>query len=261
MGIVDTSTDAGVRVIELNDPPRRNALGQAMFDALDAAIAAALDDVSIRVVLLRGRGPAFCAGFDLEAMINSPARGADFIARLSRLTRSLRHLPQPVIAAVQGAAIAGGCAILSACDFVILTPRAKVGYPVHQIGVSPAVTIPTLMQAVLPGPARALLMGGELIDGVQARRMGLASYVSAAEDSIDAEAMALAWALAAKPPGALRTTKQWLNELDGSLDDARFDAPVRASGALAGGEEARSMLRALRPVPRSPAAPRRGPDG
>lgn len=236
------SRSKSISVIALNDPARRNALGIAMFDALEAALSdlPARDDV--HVVLLRGEGGVFCAGFDLAAAVDDPALMAAFIMRLSRLNRSLRRLPQIVVAEVRGAAIAGGCAILSACDFVFAARDAKFGYPVHRIGVSPAVTIPTLQQAIGPGAARSLLMSGELIDASEAHRIGLVTHVSDSPEAVSIDAMNHCRALATKGTHALRVTKQWLNELDGSLDDAAFNGPANASTAMTETQEARDML-------------------
>ena len=225
--ILHTTFDASIATISLADPAKRNALGLAMFDAVDQAIACIAADAAIHIVLLRGEGSVFCAGFDLAAAVTEPELMAVYIERLSRLNRSLRRMPQIVVAAVQGAAIAGGCAILSACDFVFVAEDATLGYPVHRLGVSPAVTIPTLTQAIGAGAARSLLMSGELIDGRQAHQCGLASHVAADGNAALEAALDYCRGLTSKGPNALRITKAWLNELDGSLDDSRFDSPVR----------------------------------
>ena len=109
------------------------------------------NDHSIHIVLLRGEGRAFCAGFDLPAALEQPDLMEQFIERLSGTLRAVRRLPHVVVAAVQGGAIAGGCALVTACDFVMASPDAKFGYPVHRLGISPAVTIPTLQQTMGPG--------------------------------------------------------------------------------------------------------------
>lgn len=235
--------DGALAIITLNDADRRNALGLAMFDGLAGAIAAADRDESARVVLLQGSGPVLCAGFDLAAAVEDPEVMAEYIRRLSRTNRALRRLPQPVVIAVHGAAIAGGCALLGAGDVVVMADEARVGYPVHRIGVSPAVTIPTLMQAVGPGAARELLMSGRLIDGIEARRIGLATHLVASGDDVIEAARSICECLAAKPPRSLRITKAWLNELDGSLEDDRFDRPVEGSIGLTSGAEAQELLR------------------
>jgi methylglutaconyl-CoA hydratase len=241
--MVNLTWSGSIATIALNDPARRNALGRGMFDALEAALAevAARQDAS--VLFVRGEGPAFCAGFDLAAAVDDPPLLGEFIERLSGVNRSLRRLPQVVIAAVQGAAIAGGCALLSACDVVVIEASAQVGYPVHALGISPAVTVPTLAQAVGSGPGRALLMSGRLISGAEAHQIGLASHLSEAGD-LDQRANDLARVIAGHGLHALRVTKRWLNELDGSLEDARFDGPAADSARQALTPEAAAMLRA-----------------
>lgn len=243
--LVTLTIDDYLAIITLNDPEKRNALGIAMFDELEKALALIEADEALRVILLRGEGRVFCAGFDLGRAVQKPEMMGRYIERLSDINRRIRRLGPVVVVAIQGAAIAGGCALLSACDFVCIAPDAKVGYPVHAIGVSPAVTIPTLQAAVGPGACRVLLLGGKLIDGVEAKRIGLATHLARSGDSVHDEAIALCRLLTDKPPGALRVTKAWLNELDGSLDDERFDPPARESGALASGKEASDMLRAF----------------
>lgn len=242
---VELTIANSVATVRLNDPAKRNAMSLAMFDALDEAIAKLKTDDAVRVVLLCGAGGVFCAGFDLRAAAADPSLMATFIHRLSRLNRSLRRLPQPVVAAVDGAAIAGGCAMLSACDFVVVAQDAQLGYPVHRIGVSPAVTIPTLQMAVGQGAARVLLMSGELIGGQQAHRMSLATHLSGPGAAVHEVAAALCESLAAKPEHALRVTKAWLNELDGSLVDDAFDRAAAGSTALTSQPESIEMLRAI----------------
>jgi enoyl-CoA hydratase/carnithine racemase len=236
---------AAVARIGLDDPQRRNALGMEMFDALDGAIAAVRSSEA-SVLLLHGRGRAFCAGFDLSAAERDPAIVADFIERLGELVMSLRRLPQVVVGAVHGAAIAGGCALVSACDVVVVSATAKLGYPVHRLGLSPAVSAATLMQAIGAGAARALMLGGQLIDGSAARRLGLAGVLVPTDEGVLPEAQALCEAVAGHGPHALRVTKSWLNELDGSHDARRVEGPAGETAAQMRGAEAQAtMLAAL----------------
>jgi enoyl-CoA hydratase/carnithine racemase len=167
-----------------------------------------------------------------------------YILRLTALIRTLRRIPAPVVVAAHGAAIAGGCAILTGCDFTIGSQVAKYGYPVHQIGISPAVTIPTLFQKLGEGRARTLVLSGEIIDGSDAYAIGLLSHLEETDEQAIVTANELAEALAQKPPIALRATKRWLNELDGSLDDERFDKPANQSASDLG-EETEKMLNQL----------------
>ena len=240
--MLDLTFEPPLAAIALNDPDKRNAMSLPMFDALDAAIAQIASRDDVHIVLLHGRGPAFCAGFDLTAAMLDHAMLAQFILRLSQVNRSLRRLPQVVIASVHGAAIAGGCAILSACDFIFVAPDAKLGYPVHRIGVSPAVTLPLLLPMLDGGAGRSLVMSGELIDGPAAHRMGLATHVAASSESVLTEARAHAQGLAKKGVNALRVTKHWLNELDESLVDARFDPVADHSAEQTAHQETRELL-------------------
>lgn len=232
--IVHANVQPPHATITLNDPDRRNAMSLAMFDALDCILDELRSRDDVHVVQIHGNGPAFCAGFDLAAAVADPAVLESFVLRLSALMRNVRRLPQVVVAAVHGAAIAGGCALLTACDFVVVEPAAKIGYPVHRIGISPAVSAPTLTQAIGAGPARELMMSGRLIDGAHASRIGLASHCCNEGESALEAARTLCRLLAEHGPHALRVTKQWINELDGSLDDGRFDpvATDTASEAL-----------------------------
>lgn len=227
--------------LTLNDPDRRNAMSTAMFDALESAIAAASKHETSPVLRIRGAGAAFCAGFDLGACVADRALLGTFIRRLSRVNRAIRRLRQVVVVEVQGAALAGGCALLSACDFVCVAPDATLGYPVHRIGVSPAVSLPTLRLAT-GGAARPLTLGGDLIDGRTALRIGLATHCAPSAEALPALVDELADRLRAKGPVALAATKRWLNELDGSDRDDAFDRTVEGSASLCAGDECVSML-------------------
>ncbi len=220
--IVQSEINAPRATIVLNDSARRNAMTIDMFDALDAVLAQLRDRDDVHVVLVKGNGPAFCAGFDLAAAVEDPSILEPFVLRLSTLARQLRRLPQVVVAAVHGAAIAGGCAFISACDFVVVEQSTKIGYPVHRIGLSPAVSAPTLMQAIGQGAARQLMMSGSLIDGAEAHQLSLASHCCDGVQATFATADELCATLAAHGAHAMRVTKHWLNTLDGSLDDQRF---------------------------------------
>ncbi len=243
--LVYLSFEDSIATIVLNDPKRRNAMSIAMFDALDEALGDVASHNDVHVLLLRGNGEAFCAGFELRAAVDDPTLMMQYIDRLSATIRTLRRLPQVVVAAVHGAAIAGGCAMVSACDIVVASATAKFGYPVHKLGVSPAVNITTLQQAIGPGAARSLLMGGELIDGATAHRQGLVHHLTNDDEAVLAKAISMCQQLTEQSPQALRVTKRWLNELDGSLDDDLFDGPRDGSAEIADSDEALGRLRAF----------------
>lgn len=264
---LDVGTDARVMSVTLADPQRRNALGTAMFDALESALAQAqarAQSGESHVLLLRSEGSAFCAGFDLGACVGSADTLESFIRRLSGVIVALRVMPAVVVAQVQGAALAGGCAILTGCDIVCAAERATFGYPVHRIGISPAVSLPTLVPALGAGSARELALLGEPVTAARAHQLGLVHRLHADTDALAAATGALAASIAQKGPAALRETKRWLSRLDGTdLTDApdaaarspasrsgracagleAVRAAAEASAALCAGEECRSMLK------------------
>jgi enoyl-CoA hydratase/carnithine racemase len=241
--------------ITLADPSRRNALSSAMFSALNARLmvaALAADDrlithdgsrIGADVVVIRGEGHSFSAGFDLAACVADAALLRELVMELSRTVQALRALPIPVICEVHGAALAGGCALLAGADFVIVAPDAQLGYPVHRIGVSPAVTLPALMANAGTGSARHITMGGSIHDGPSAVRAGLATHCARTPESLVNECSALVGSLLSKEPAAMRATKRWVNELDGSNDATRFHHAAEASAAAAEGDEFATMLR------------------
>jgi enoyl-CoA hydratase/carnithine racemase len=241
--------------ITLADPSRRNALGNAMFSALNERLmvaALAADDrlithdgsrIGADVLVIRGEGHSFCAGFDLAACVAHSEQLRVLVMDLSRTVLALRTLPIPVVCEVRGAALAGGCALLAGADFVIVSPDAQLGYPVHRIGVSPSVTIPALLANAGAGSTRFATMGGNIFDGQSAVRAGLATHCSATPESLTQECHELVTSLLAKAPVASRATKHWINQLDGSTDETRFHHAAEASAAAAEGDEFAVMLR------------------
>ncbi|MEI6474183.1 MAG: enoyl-CoA hydratase/isomerase family protein [Planctomycetota bacterium] len=241
--------------ITLADPTRRNALGAAMFSALNERLmvaALAADDrltthdgtrVGADVLVIRGEGHSFSSGFDLGACVAHPEHLRTLVLELSRTVQAIRTLPIPVVCEVRGAALAGGCALLAGADFVIVSPDAQVGYPVHRIGVSPAVTLPVLLANAGPGTTRGVTMGGSIHDGLSAVRAGLATHCAASPESLAHECNILVASLLTKGPLAMRATKHWITELDGSTDEARCHHASEASAAAAEGDEFAEMLR------------------
>jgi enoyl-CoA hydratase/carnithine racemase len=193
--------------------------------------------------VIRGEGHSFSAGFDLAACVADPTALRDLVTELSRTVQALRALPIPVVCEVRGAALAGGCALLAGADFVIVSPDAQLGYPVHRIGVSPAVTMPALMANAGTGSARNITMGGSIHDGLSAVRAELATHCASTPESLAQECNTLVARLLSKGPVAMRATKCWVNELDGSNDATRFHHAAEASAAAAEGDEFATMLR------------------
>lgn len=261
--IIDAGPQARIAVIHLARPEKKkNALTIPMLTDLlvaieqcgrdaarvniaDAPPTSRISSHDLRALILAGDGDAFCSGFDLSLCRDDTTVLAGLLTHLSNAVRALRKLPMPAICAAHGAAIAGGCALLGGADFVVTDANAKLGYPVVRLGISPAVTAPFLSQALGHGRTRERLLGGSLIDGREALRLGLAHECVDRPEQVLPRALEIAHALAANPPGALAATKRWLNELDGSTDEARADSALAASLSLVGSEEERSRLAAL----------------
>ena len=245
--------DEPIMSLVLNDPDRRNALSNSVFDDLERcldAVETAIASRSCHVLRIGGEGPAFCAGFDLDAMADDGLLPS-FLERLGSLCRRLRRLDAVVVAEVHGPAVAGGCAIVSACDIVHAGPDARFGYPVHRLGISPAVSIPTLKPAVESGGARFMMLGGQLVDAATARRLGLAHEVHESREALAEAVDALCARLGAMDATTLRETKRFQNELDGTATDDAFTATLNASVACGRSDEAATMIAATRDAMRA----------
>ncbi|MDG2422685.1 MAG: enoyl-CoA hydratase/isomerase family protein [Phycisphaerales bacterium] len=237
---IQVETNGSVASLWLEGSGQRNALSRSTMKSLMQILKDLDTTPSISVILLRGRGTCFSAGFNLSPVLDDPSTLDEFITGLGQLLKMIRRHRAVIIAGVHGPAIAGGCAMVSACDLVVVSPSAKLGYPVHGLGLSPIVSGATLTSAIGDGPGRSLLISGQLIDGETAFRLGLATHLD--EDALDASST-LAVKVSRSGAKALERTKSWLNELDGSLDDNRFNAPVEASRPLSSDSESMELLR------------------
>ena len=242
--LVQSTVTDGIATVVMNRPEKRNALSIELIEALEQAIETIEHDDSARVLILAGEGKSFCAGMDLQGVMADAQGMRRMLRGLSRVLRRIRRLTIPTISKVQGAAIGGGCGLMVVTDFAITHPEAKVGYPEVSLGLCPAVVAPWLMRKIGPGPARAMLLAGGTISGQEGYERGLASHL-AEVDQLDAQVMNLAQSLTEAGTLASRTTKTWLNELDGSLEDAALDRAADLSADVIASEEAQARLRAL----------------
>jgi enoyl-CoA hydratase/carnithine racemase len=189
----------GVATLTLNRPQARNALSMALMKALQDALDAIREDPSVRVVILRGAGPAFCAGHDLKEMRADPSRAATeaVFRTCARLMLSITRLPQPVIAQVNGIATAAGCQLVATCDLAICAEDARFATPGVQIGLFCSTPMVALSRAVSRKAALEMLLVGEPVDAREALRIGLVNrVVSAAE--LDGAVAAMAEKIAGK---------------------------------------------------------------
>jgi len=234
---------AGIVHISLNRPDARNALNFELIEQLENAVKAIAANSAARVLILSGNGKSFCAGMDLRGVLNDAKKMGLMLHGLARVGLALRKLSIPVIAKVQGAAVGGGCGLVVACDFAFTHEQAKLGYPEVDLGVCPAVVAPFLISKVGAGRARALLLAGGLVDGKEAVRIGLATHLVSV-DELDGAIMDFAQKLSTGGPNAIATTKRWLHELDGLLNESTLSKAADLSATIIAGNEAQERLRA-----------------
>lgn len=213
----------GVATLTLNRPQARNSLSQEMLRALLDAFAAIRADASVRVVILAGAGPAFCAGHDLkELRAEGFERGftEQLFADCAELMQAIVRLPQPVIARVHGVATAAGCQLVASCDLAVAADDARFATPGVNIGLFCSTPMVALSRNVAPKQAMQMLLTGEMIDAPTALRFGLINQtVPAAE--LESSALALARQLAAKSSLTLAIGKEaFYRQAEMSLDAA-----------------------------------------
>jgi methylglutaconyl-CoA hydratase len=231
--VVTYEVDDAVAVVTLNRPEKRNALGAAMVEALEAALWRADGDASVRVVLLRAAGADFSAGADLaelEAIVeeSDPMANLDDAERLGRLLVAMRRdIGKPIIAAVHGRALAGGAGLATACDLIVAAEDAEFGYPEVHLGFVPAMVMALLLRCVGEKVAFQLTARGERITAREARRLGLVNQVWTT-DEFPTSSTTFARELASRSPSALRLIKRLLYGMDGMS----FEAAIRRGAEI-----------------------------
>ncbi|MFZ0479200.1 MAG: enoyl-CoA hydratase-related protein [Terriglobales bacterium] len=246
--------DGGVATLTLNRPDKRNAISYELITELLRAF----DEVkqsSSRVLILTGAGKAFCSGMDLEDLKSLIGRSAEQSMKDSRtmasVFRSLYEFPKPTIAAVNGAAIAGGTGLALLCDFTLAVPEAKFGYTEVRIGFVPGIVSTFLLRQVGEKVARDLLLTGRIFDAEEALRMGLITQIVSLEKLME-RARELAAQLMESSPLSLAYTKRLLtdharHELDSQIEAAiRENAGIRATADFREGIS--SFLEKRKPV-------------
>jgi enoyl-CoA hydratase/carnithine racemase len=204
----------GVGVLTLNQPQSRNALSEAMLEALGDALTAIAHDETVRAVVLAANGPAFCAGHDLKELTRHRSeqdRGRAYFKHImttcSTMMQQIVMLPQPVIAAVQGPASAAGCQLVASCDLAIASRDAKFATPGVDIGLFCSTPMVALSRNVSPKHAMEMLLVGDLISAEEAARIGLVNRVVAPGRERE-EAIKLAKGIAAKSALTVKIGKE-----------------------------------------------------
>jgi len=214
--------------ITLNRPDKRNAINPAMISELQTA----LDDIEkkrVRVVILAANGPAFCAGMDLDMLQaiakQSPQENQEDSRRMAKLFRRIWSFPRPLIAAVNGHALAGGCGIATLCDFTLAVPEANFGYTEVRIGFLPAIVSVFLTRQIGDKRARDLLLTGRKVSAKEAQQLGLISEIVEPEKLLT-RASELADYLVEVSPGSLSRAKRLLVSAEQAGVDADLERAV-----------------------------------
>lgn len=209
--------------ITLNRPDKRNALNAELVNELTVAFENARNDDQIKVIVLAATGEAFCAGADLAYLQHlqrlTYAENLEDSSRLKKLFISMYTLPKVIIAQVQGAALAGGCGLVTVCDFAVSASTAKFGYTEVKIGFVPAIVAPFLVKKIGEGKARHLLLSGNIISAHDAAQLGLISHV-VEPDRLEEETWKLANQLVSNNSAqSMELTKTLLHQLSSGFPE------------------------------------------
>jgi len=214
--------------ITLNRPDKRNAINPAMISELQTAFDE-IEKKKVRVVIMTGAGAAFCAGMDLDMLQaiakQSPQENQDDSKRMAKLFRRIWSFPRPIIAAVNGHALAGGCGIATLCDFTLAVPEACFGYTEVRIGFLPAIVSVFLTRQIGDKRARDLLLTGRKVSAKEAQQLGLVSEIVEPEKLV-ARANELADYLVEVSPGSLSRAKRLLVSAEQAGVDADLERAV-----------------------------------
>jgi methylglutaconyl-CoA hydratase len=212
------SIEGAVARITLNRPEKRNALNDAVISGINEGLRNAAADKNVRVVVISGAGKDFCSGADLSALQRiagaSVAENSEDARSLLELFLLIRALQAPVVAAVTGRALAGGCGLATACDLVLASASARFGYPEVKIGFVPAMVMAILRRNVSEKRAFELITRGAEISADEAREFGLVNQIFA-DESFEADVRAYVSEFEKMSASATGLTKTLLYQMDG----------------------------------------------
>jgi methylglutaconyl-CoA hydratase len=212
------AVEGAVARITLNRPEKRNALNDAVIAGIKQGLRNAAADDNVRVIVIAGAGKDFCSGADLSALQKiagaSVAENSDDARSLMELLLLIRQVPVPVVAAVTGRALAGGCGLATACDIVLASSSARFGYPEVKIGFVPAMVMAILRRNVSEKRAFELITRGDEIGADQAKLIGLVNHVFGG-DNFAAEVAAYVKGFEELSKQAIALTKGLLYQIDG----------------------------------------------
>jgi methylglutaconyl-CoA hydratase len=224
------SVDQAIARITLNRPDKRNALDDEIVAEFADALRSAGRDKTVRVVLLTGAGKDFCSGADLASLQRISEAGVEESMASARVMGELfvemRRHPRPIIAAVRGRALAGGCGLATACDIILASESAQFGYPEVNIGFIPAMVMAILRRSVSEKRAFELITRGEIISASVAADIGMINRVFT-DAQFDAEVEGYITQMSKKSASAVSLAKNLLYHMDGMTFDAAIEAGIQ----------------------------------
>lgn len=222
--------DQSIARITLNRPDKRNALDEEIVNEMKDALAHAARDAAARVVVVAGAGKDFCSGADLAALRRASeatvSENVDNARNMGEMFIAMRRHPRPIVAAVRGRALAGGCGIATACDLILASESARFGYPEVNIGFIPAMVMAILRRSVSEKRAFELITRGEIITARAALDLGLINRVFS-DDEFESGVEAYLSDLAAKSASAVSLSKNLLYHMDAMTFEAAIEAGVQ----------------------------------
>ena len=232
--------------IVLNRPEKRNALDGALVEKIKTELAAAAADANVRVIVITGEGADFCSGADLAELRaiagNGPRENLASARAIGEIFLAIRRHRCPVVAAVHGRALAGGCGLATACDLVLAAESAQFGYPEVNIGFVPAMVMALLRRQVAEKRAFELLTLGGVIGAREAMSIGLVNAVFP-DGSFDDDVHAFVDRLARKPATAVSMAKSLLYHGDGLSFEQAIEAGVYANALARTTEECKAGVK------------------
>jgi len=225
-------TDQGIARITLNRPEKRNALDPVMISEVADAIRSTATDDNVRVVVITGAGADFCSGADLSGL--QQMADASILQHMSDARKmadvfvAMRHHPRPIVAAVRGRALAGGCGLATAADMILASESAKFGYPEVNLGFVAAMVMAILRRSVSEKRAFELLTMGEPISAQTALEYGLVNRIFA-DETFDIDVEAFLSRLASKSASAVTLSKRLLYQMDNMSFESAIEAGVQTN--------------------------------
>jgi methylglutaconyl-CoA hydratase len=226
------TANQGVARITLNRPEKRNALDAELISEVRDAMRSSATDENVRVVLITGAGTDFCSGADLSGLERTFNAGVlDHMAdarNMAELFVEMRHHPRPIVAAVRGRALAGGCGLATACDLIVAAESAKFGYPEVNIGFVPAMVMAILRRSLSEKRAFEMITTGEIISAQTASDYGMINSIFA-DETFELDVDAFVSKLASKSASAIMLSKRLLYHMDAMGFEAAIEAGVETN--------------------------------